>query len=736
MSAQPGEELGSEGRWYGDDYEKGGLFGNTPTRFGELRDDFKPKSGEVAGDLDQQFHPFQDDGKRPPVAMETASTDDPMSGLFRKPMNDDGDVYTSLLSNQSFTSGKEASYLSDDMKLSKPSSGSSALDDFSSDTYSFSSSTKMTSNLADDMPKSLFGSDKTESYNYMDISHGDEQRDQQQGALHSLVDTGSSGRDSLGSYIDKNPGRDDDDEEEEEEENLGPALGSHSFPYVEEPSDEELSDYRSYRNLGGTPQTASPVKITLTESQPATAKTEPQQQPPPVSVSERENVLSVGLQGVPTVTLSEPEDDSPASTPNASPTQKEFPSNDMFKADTVKPAASKSTSSTKAGSREHDGSSAESGDSEIELVSEEPPKATSNPFAEPPKSKSTFSQPNNPFDNPPVAKGGFGLAGNHAPPTAYSILREEREAELDSDLFIESASEESPKREQGFSGPKQGASPPSPLVPSAVSPRSTAETVPAEPLITEKVKTPVKTEEDRPTKPKPPTAAIPPEVRSERPNQDDMHKHISEGKEDLGKPTASVFSGFNKQKAIDLLYWRNVKQSGAVFSSVLLLLFSLTQFSVVSVGAYLALAALSATISFRIYKSVLQAVQKTDEGHPFKSYLEMEISLSQDQISKYADKILLYTNTCMRELRRLFLVQDLVDSLKFAVLMWLLTYVGALFNGLTLLILAVVSMFTMPVVYEKHQAQIDQYVGLIRTQVNSVVGKIQAKIPGAKRKEE
>ncbi|XP_077587400.1 reticulon-1a isoform X3 [Stigmatopora nigra] len=189
--------------------------------------------------------------------------------------------------------------------------------------------------------------------------------------------------------------------------------------------------------------------------------------------------------------------------------------------------------------------------------------------------------------------------------------------------------------------------------------------------------------------------------------------------------------------AIDLLYWRNVKQSGAVFSSVLLLLFSLTQFSVVSVGAYLALAALSATISFRIYKSVLQAVQKTDEGHPFKSYLEMDISLSQlFQISKYADKILLYTNTCMKELRRLFLVQDLIDSLKFAVLMWLLTYVGALFNGLTLLILAVVSMFTMPVVYEKHQAQIDEYVGLIRTLVNSVVGKIQAKIPGAKRKEE
>nr|pir tropomyosin-related protein, neuronal - rat [Rattus norvegicus]CAA37001.1 unnamed protein product [Rattus sp.] len=187
-----------------------------------------------------------------------------------------------------------------------------------------------------------------------------------------------------------------------------------------------------------------------------------------------------------------------------------------------------------------------------------------------------------------------------------------------------------------------------------------------------------------------------------------------------------------KSQAIDLLYWRDIKQTGIVFGSFLLLLFSLTQFSVVSVVAYLALAALSATISFRIYKSVLQAVQKTDEGHPFKAYLELEITLSQEQIQKYTDCLQLYVNSTLKELRRLFLVQDLVDSLKFAVLMWLLTYVGALFNGLTLLLMAVVSMFTLPVVYVKHQAQVDQYLGLVRTHINTVVAKIQAKIPGAR----
>lgn len=71
------EELGSEGRWFGDDYERNGLFGNVPTQFGELREDFKPRSGEVASELDQQFHPYQDDGRRPHVTMETASTGKP-----------------------------------------------------------------------------------------------------------------------------------------------------------------------------------------------------------------------------------------------------------------------------------------------------------------------------------------------------------------------------------------------------------------------------------------------------------------------------------------------------------------------------------------------------------------------------------------------------------------------------------------------------------------------------------
>lgn len=46
-----------------------------------------------------------------------------------------------------------------------------------------------------------------------------------------------------------------------------------------------------------------------------------------------------------------------------------------------------------------------------------------------------------------------------------------------------------------------------------------------------------------------------------------------------------------------------------------------------------------------------------------------------------------HINAYVAELRRLFLVEDLVDSLKFALLLWLLTYIGAIFNGMTVVIL-------------------------------------------------
>nr|XP_033810734.1 reticulon-3 isoform X2 [Geotrypetes seraphini] len=184
----------------------------------------------------------------------------------------------------------------------------------------------------------------------------------------------------------------------------------------------------------------------------------------------------------------------------------------------------------------------------------------------------------------------------------------------------------------------------------------------------------------------------------------------------------------------DLIFWRDVKKTGAVFGTSLIVLLSLAAFSVISVIAYLILAVLSVTIVFRIYRSVVQAVQKSEEGHPFKSLLDMDVTMSSETFHKHVNDSLVHVNKILKVVVRLFLVEDLVDSLKLAVFMWLMTYVGAVFNGITLLILVEILAFSLPVVYEKYQTQIDHYIVLVRDQTKSIIAKVQAKVPGIGKK--
>ncbi|XP_020384758.1 reticulon-1a isoform X2 [Rhincodon typus] len=635
-----------------------------------------------------------------------------------------------------------------------------------------------------DLAKALvdpIGTEKTDFQNYIDMCHSGESKGQELSNKYweekiSFLDNTSADIEASGEALKKSV------EEIKLIEEMSPSLSPEeptTAPYVEEPSDEDISEKwemeDTQHNVPPVDTCASPALVLLTELETIVDPNSWCK-----SQHEQEMKPKQGSDVVPTVTVSEPDDDSPISqtpTPSSSEEsdsqieaayhflEEERPSANKtseqtlcFPLNATEEERSPSAALTKLDESEQnlsnlpattldlEASSAESGDSEIEVV---PDESLSLEEAE------------------DCSYMAFRQVGGTPPSSVssvqYSILREEREAELDSELIIDpydasSASEESLQREQDSpmksnSMGKESAEKVSIMdnqqesdyqssqpaeYPATFIPKGSngTETATVEPL------TPLNCSE----------AFITPEVVVEEPSPEEVCEEtagkISDSKSSDGAKTGKGLDSsqpitserfllvLNKKSVIDLLYWRDIKQTGIVFGSVLLLLFSLTQFSVVSVIAYLALAALSATISFRIYKSVLQAVQKTDEGHPFKAYLDMDATLSEEQIQKYADSALVYVNSIVKELRRLFLVQDLVDSLKFAVLMWLLTYVGAIFNGLTLMIMAVVSMFTLPVVYEKYQAQIDQYLGLVRTHVNSVVAKIQAKIPGAKRKTE
>lgn len=202
------------------------------------------------------------------------------------------------------------------------------------------------------------------------------------------------------------------------------------------------------------------------------------------------------------------------------------------------------------------------------------------------------------------------------------------------------------------------------------------------------------------------------------------------GVQSVGFPKMALFS---KEQVVELIYWRDPRKSGVVFGSILAILLSLSVVSFISVVSYASLAVLAITLSFRLYKNVLQAVQKTQDGHPFKEYLEIDVTIPSEKVHEVADLSAARLNAALVELRRLFLVEDLIDSFKFGLALWSLTYVGAWFNGITLVILAFIGLFAFPKVYETHQEKIDQNVDLVRGKINEIVDKVTAVLPIGKK---
>jgi hypothetical protein len=199
----------------------------------------------------------------------------------------------------------------------------------------------------------------------------------------------------------------------------------------------------------------------------------------------------------------------------------------------------------------------------------------------------------------------------------------------------------------------------------------------------------------------------------------------------------SCVPGFLTKTVNDLIYWRDLKASGITFGSTLVLLLSMTYFSIILVLSSALFLLLAISFVFRVYKYALQTVQKSNEGHPFKQYLDLDLTINAEHVKKMVDVAVPYVNSTVERLRSLFLVEDIVDTIKLAIVLWLLTYVGSWFNGMTLIILADILVFSLPKVYETYKAEIDAFICLVLTTVKENFAKIRAKIPiGNKKKEE
>uniref|UniRef100_A0A3B3H4W0 Reticulon n=1 Tax=Oryzias latipes TaxID=8090 RepID=A0A3B3H4W0_ORYLA len=114
-----------------------------------------------------------------------------------------------------------------------------------------------------------------------------------------------------------------------------------------------------------------------------------------------------------------------------------------------------------------------------------------------------------------------------------------------------------------------------------------------------------------------------------------------------------------------------------------------------------------------------------DGEHPFKSYLDLDISFSGEQADLYMQKVIVSTLSAVDALKKLFFVGNLFDSLKFLFLLYLVTYLGDLCNGLTLLIISVIAVFSLPLFYKRRQEEVDSFVAKIQAKLDSIKDTLQ-----------
>ncbi|XP_059913711.1 reticulon-2b [Gadus macrocephalus] len=168
-------------------------------------------------------------------------------------------------------------------------------------------------------------------------------------------------------------------------------------------------------------------------------------------------------------------------------------------------------------------------------------------------------------------------------------------------------------------------------------------------------------------------------------------------------------------KVVDLLYWRSLPQTGVVFTGLVVVLAGMFQLSTITVLSHLLLALMGLTTALRLYYKLLELLHWNPGLHPFQSQLDGDGTLTDEATVAVVEGAVLRIAFALTELKRLVFIGSVVDSIKFAAFLYLLTHVGVATSGLTLVMAGVITAFSVPLLYRKQQVRIRRLSRSLRT---------------------
>ncbi|XP_017863587.1 PREDICTED: reticulon-1-A [Drosophila arizonae] len=149
-----------------------------------------------------------------------------------------------------------------------------------------------------------------------------------------------------------------------------------------------------------------------------------------------------------------------------------------------------------------------------------------------------------------------------------------------------------------------------------------------------------------------------------------------------------------------LVLWQNWRRTALFFIFTLTLLLDMATNPVISVASVAGAITISICIAYCCYVWGMRKLRKScNAEHPLKRYLDMDVTISRKTAEQLAHLLVSKLNPILLRLRSLFLVEDMLDSLKMLLIFCCLNIVGDFIKGMTLLVVAFILLFTLPKLY-------------------------------------
>merc|ERR1712223_1709946 len=138
---------------------------------------------------------------------------------------------------------------------------------------------------------------------------------------------------------------------------------------------------------------------------------------------------------------------------------------------------------------------------------------------------------------------------------------------------------------------------------------------------------------------------------------------------------------------LSILRWSHPPLSALILVSGFVFLVSLLKFSLISVIAHFALAALMLGVGCRVYVHLMGFLKKPCSD-PLDLVRDIEVTLPTEKVESFVSSAAENVNNFALKTKSLILFENYIETLKFAILLYIITFIGAVFNTLSLLILA------------------------------------------------